>query len=280
MMQYHVKRVLNNNIVQCHEKGKDNECILLGKGIGFQKKQGDIIDNEMIEKIYHIQDQKSLSKYEQLVKQSEEEVVAVVEDVIEKVGQRFGNQYSEYLHVTLLDHLNFSIYRYKNEVELHNIFLDELSIMYEQEYAFSKEMLAYINETLAISLPESEVGFITMHVHSALKNTKTSKTAFYSQIIGASMKFIEEQLDINLDPKSLERARLVTHLKFALERAKNNVSLSNPITESLKDTYPETCELARKLSIMVREEYGVELPEGEIGYLALHIQNIILSSKG
>ncbi|MFV0392945.1 MAG: PRD domain-containing protein [Coprobacillaceae bacterium] len=69
---------------------------------------------------------------------------------------------------------------------------------------------------------------------------------------------------------------MILHLKFALERQRNHIALTNPITKSLQNEYPKTFELASMLANHIHEKYGILLPEGEIGYLTLHIQNIIM----
>ena len=275
MPKYQIDKVLNNNIVQCTEIGKDIECMVLGKGIGFQKVRGERIDSSLIEKIYFVKDKKNITRYQQLVEQCDDSLVEVVEDVIHQMELKFGDVYDEYLHIALLDHLNFSIYRMNNNIEVKNIFLEEFSIMYSEEYAFAKAMLEYINKQLSIDLPYSEVGFITLHIHSAIHEESVSKSALYMQIISECVQHIENQLQMHLDPCSLERMRLVTHLKFALERAKKQIELDNPVLNSLKNSYPKTFEIAQSLGEMLEREFDVHLYEGELGYLALHIQNII-----
>lgn len=277
MKRYIIQKVLNNNIVQCQIASQDEECMLLGKGIGFQKVRGDYVDNEKIEKAYFTRDQKNITRYMELVEKCDSSLVEVVEEVIQKMEQHFGNVYDEYLHIALLDHLNFSIYRYQNQIDIKNIFLEEFSIMYEKEYAFAKDMLSFINERLHVQLPDSEIGFITLHIHSALHEESVSKSALYMQIIAACIEKIEDALQVHLDACSIERMRLITHLKFALERADKKIQISNPVLDSLKTTYPKTFALAMSLGDMMKDIYGIKLHEGEIGYLALHIQNIILS---
>lgn len=46
-----IKRVLNNNAVMSLDKNNE-EIIVKGKGIAFQKKNGDSIDEKKIDKIF------------------------------------------------------------------------------------------------------------------------------------------------------------------------------------------------------------------------------------
>lgn len=279
MREYIIRKILNNNIVQCYELGEDKECILLGKGIGFQKQVNDLVNLEKVEKEYYIRNEKNISRYQKLVEQCDDQLVLVIEEVIAMMEERFGNTYDEYLHIALLDHINFSIYRYKNNIEVKNIFLDEYSVMYASEYAFAKEVLAYINERLQITLPDSEIGFITLHVHSALHEEDVSKSALYMKVISHCIEMIESRLPFTLDSQSIEKTRLVTHLKFALERAGQNIVLENVVLDSLKDSYPNTYALANDIANEVQKEFDIHLPEGEVGYITLHLQNIIMTAE-
>jgi transcriptional antiterminator len=274
MSNYQVKKILNNNIVLCFDIQNEQECITVGKGIGFQKNSGDFIDESIIEKVYFRKDNKKINQYLDLLSRCDEQLIVTVEELINIMEQRFGNHYDEYIHIALLDHLNFSVYRLNNNIQVNNIFLEEFSVMYEKEYIFAKEALMRINDKLGIQLPDVEAGFITLHVHAALNRENASKSALYMQIINDSIAFIEKTVNQTIPNGSLERMRLVTHLKFALERAGKKQILNNPILESLKKQLPDTYKLAQDLSMMIEEQFGMKLHDGEIGYLTLHIQNI------
>lgn len=279
MSGYIVERVLGNNIVQCKKSGEQADYLVQGKGLGFHRKCGDVIPPEQIEKVYFQKDTKKITQYLELVERCEPILVESVEEIITRMEARFGTAYDEYIHIALLDHLNFSLYRLRNGIEINNIFLDEYRVLYADEYAFAAQMAAYINDRLHVTLPESEIGFITLHFHSALHKESASKSALYMQIIADSIALIEEQLQEKLDRGSLERMRLVIHLKFALQRAEQKIELNNPVLEPLKDQYPEVYAIAVLLAKMLYEKFGLRLQEGELGYLVLHIQNIVLTYK-
>ena len=44
-----IYKIINNNIISAKDEN-DSEIILMGKGLGFNKKKGDIVDEENIEK--------------------------------------------------------------------------------------------------------------------------------------------------------------------------------------------------------------------------------------
>ena len=61
-----VHKILNNNvIVTLDDKGK--ELILTGRGIGFKKREGDLIDINLIEKQFSLDNKDILTKFNELI---------------------------------------------------------------------------------------------------------------------------------------------------------------------------------------------------------------------
>ena len=62
MGKYKISKILNNNVIIC--TNKDQEVVLIGKGIGFNKKQGLILDESAsIEKVYKLDQDKHKEHY-------------------------------------------------------------------------------------------------------------------------------------------------------------------------------------------------------------------------
>ena len=104
---YKITKVINNNIV-CSADEKGQEIILRGLGIGYQKKKGDTVPDEKIEKIYTMSDQKNSNKLQQLLAEVPLEYVEVSTEVIEYARKMLGKRLSENIYVTLTDHISFS----------------------------------------------------------------------------------------------------------------------------------------------------------------------------
>lgn len=275
-----ITKILNHNVIQGIDPLDNNEYLVHGKGVGFQKKANDKLSVNPSMQLYVMKDPKLIKNYQSLLSSSDENIVAISEEIIGQLKKKFGNDYSESLHISLLDHLNFSIYRLQNKVDMKHIFLDELKSMYPKEYLFAQEMVEFVNRSLEISLPDAEIGFICMHIHSAYHGDSASNTVLIVQMVSRCISFLENSLRCTLDPDSIERQRLITHLKFAFRRAKSNAAIQNPLADSIKEKLPKTYALAKQLSHIVQNEFLIHLEEGEIAYLALHIEAILLSQKG
>jgi len=53
-----IRKILNNNLVLARDE-QGNEVIVKGRGIGFYKKRGDLIEESIIEKIFITDNQKN-----------------------------------------------------------------------------------------------------------------------------------------------------------------------------------------------------------------------------
>ena len=57
-----IKRIYNNNVVMVKSDGNEEEMIVIGRGLAFQKKAGDKLDNEKVEKIFTLKDKNVLNR--------------------------------------------------------------------------------------------------------------------------------------------------------------------------------------------------------------------------
>lgn len=59
-------KVINNNVVSALDKDAE-EVVIMGKGIGFHAKPGQIVNEEQIEKTFRLEDKKSAGQFARLV---------------------------------------------------------------------------------------------------------------------------------------------------------------------------------------------------------------------
>ncbi len=271
--------ILNHNVVRCYKENDKREFLAFGRGIGFNRKIGDVFKPDEVQNVYEIRDLKNYNKYEKLLSVVDSEILEVSEQVISDVAKKFGNDYDENIHISLLDHINFSVKRLKENIVIENIFIDEIEYLYPKEFHFAKEMLQKINQKLNINLPKSEAGFLCMHIYSALNRENVGYNNLIVQIINDCMKIIDEKLDIDSDDYSLSKQRLVTHLKFAVKRSLDQITLDNLLKDVIQKKYNKSYNLAKLIAKHIEDKYGITLGEGEICYLSVHIENIVADKK-
>lgn len=66
-------------------------------------------------------------------------------------------------------------------------------------------------------------------------------------------------------------ARLSLHVQNLLHRAREQAWSRNPLTRSLKSTYPMIFEVAVFIASRLQQRLGIPLPDDEIAYIAMHV---------
>lgn len=109
MSKYVITKTLNNNVIICTKNHQ--EVVLIGKGIGFNKKVGMTVqENASIEKIYKLEQQEQQEHYKTLLELGEDHVVQAVIESVNIINESGLITDDKNLVVALTDHI---IYAYK-----------------------------------------------------------------------------------------------------------------------------------------------------------------------
>ncbi|QUW22462.1 PRD domain-containing protein [Sporosarcina sp. Marseille-Q4063] len=275
MKKYEVQKSLNNNVLIASDLD-GNEVVLIGSGIGFGKKVGESINHGQVEKMFVLNDPEKQAQYKQLLSTIDEETIKMLISVVEVIRERAGMPLNENIHIALTDHLAFAINRMKQGLMIRNPFLLETKALYPNEYKIAEEVTAMVNEKLSIDLPEGEIGFIALHIHSAIENKNVGDLTAHSALIVKLINIIEEQLDLEIDKSSIDYTRLIRHLRYAIERMVRGEKVNEPlkITDVLKAEYPVCYNLAWKLIKVMQQSLQKDVQDAEAVYLTLHLQRL------
>jgi transcriptional antiterminator len=274
-IDYKVLKSLSSNVVVSE---KDNNIyVLFGKGIGFGKKPGELIPKgSNIEQKFIKIDDSEKANYVEILKNVENEIVAVSEEIISLAEEILEEKLSSNIHVGLADHISFAMNRMDIGIDIVNPFLNEIQTLYPKEYIIAKQGTKIIKEKLNVAFPESEIGFITLHIYSARVNKEVSQSLKYTRIVREVMEYIQDIIGIRIDEKSMEYGRLVSHLRYALDRIDNDKVLKNVILDSVKTLMSEEFEISKKICEFISQKLSKEVCEDEIGYISMHIHRLIL----
>lgn len=272
---FSVQKILNNNVlIAANEEAK--EVVLIGKGVGFGKKTGSKLEDGEFEKLFVLQGEKEQNSYKQMLDHIDEELVAVMNDVIYLIGERMGQPLNEHIHIGLTDHLSFAMKRLEQGLDIKNPFAVETKFIYPKEYSVASEAVSLLNERLGIQLPEGEIGFITLHIHSACINQPVGELSQNTRLIAQMFQVIEKSLAITVDRESINYIRLVRHFRFAIDRIKRGEEVREPekIMNLLKTEYPLCYNTAWKLVKILQQTLKRPVQDAEAVYLTLHLYRL------
>jgi transcriptional antiterminator len=270
-----VKKVLNNNVIIARHENYD-EVVLIGKGIGFSRKSGETLQKDLAEKMFVLKGEKEQEQYKKLLPHINDEMLGVVISAIELIRERTNSFLNEHIHVALTDHILFAVNRLVRGMAIRNPFLLETKALYPFEYEIAREVVQMINDETNVSLPEGEIGFIALHIHSAMVNKDLSEVNRHSQLIGGLTQTIERVLDVTINKDSIDYMRLVRHLRYTIERVLREERVEEPekIAKLLKEEYPLCYNLSWKLIKMMQQTLRKPVYDAEAVYLTMHLQRI------
>ena len=271
-----VTKSFNNNIVLVKIKG--NEKILFSKGIGFGKKFGDIISqNTEIEKIFAIEDEENIKNLQNKISKVDTEFFAICEEAIVEISKKINCELNESIHISLIDHLFFAVSRLKNNEEIQNPFFVEFDTLYNKVYGLAEIVAERVGKFAGVDIPDGEIGFIALHIHSAMNNGKLSNTIKYSYLSSTIVEHIEDRLNIEIDRKSLDYARFLTHIRFAIERIMKGSRICNDFIGIIKIKYKKSYKIAEEVAVILKDNLFLDVSDDEIAYLAKRIERFRVS---
>lgn len=272
-----VIKSFNNNILLVMENGK--EKILFNKGIGFGKRPGDIVEKGIVvEKIFVIEDKDNQRNFDEILNRVDTKLIALVEEVIAEITDELDEELNENIHVGLIDHLFYAIRRLEDNEEIQNPFLVEIETLYGREFSMACRLATRIKEELGVEIPEGEKGFISLHIHSARNNGRLSNTIKYSYLSNSIVEHVEDRLKIEIDRKSIDYARFLTHIRFAIERIITDRPINNDLVDVIKMKYRLSYKIAEETRSIICKVLDINcVSEDEVAYLAMHIERFRVS---
>ena len=280
MIKIKILQSFNQNAVLALD-ATHSEVIIIGKGIGFAKKAGDLVDEGKIAKVFQLE----ASPHEQwvidLVKELRAEVLLMTEDVAKGVQKKLGQEMGAAFVLALASHLQFTLSRIPLELALSSPFEYELKYIYPEEYQAAVWAVAYLNQVYQLHLPASETVFFTLHFVNGLKDTGDfNQVVKLSQILQAVTGLIDELLPNQLAKDSVAYARFIVHLRYFVIRGlartvtqeQLNVQELSVLTSQM---FPVAQRLVTEINQLLQENYQLTYGDQEEFYLLLHLARLM-----
>lgn len=268
-----IKSILNNSALITYDE-KNEEIILVGKGISFQKHPGDEVDTSRIEKVFKMNSEVTNNLIE-LLGTIPEKYFETTNVIVRYANKKLNNSLDKMIYITLFDHINSAIERYNDNISLDFGMLHEIQMLYPEIYSISEWAVDYLNAAFDIELKKDECGFISIHLINALSNEeKMANAKRIMKIVKAISDLIKDKYGNLFETEGLHFSRFLTHLKYFSVRYLNHNQIND--TDHISFTVPK--EIAEKINLCISEinkimieKYKDELSEYEKNYLILHL---------
>ncbi len=269
-------KILNNNAVVVIDGPQ--EKIIMGKGIAYQKGKNDIVPKDRIEKIFTLHEQSS-EKFQQLLATLPEKHIELAERIISYAEGYIEAPLNDHIHIALTDHLSFALERLEEGFTIQNKLTNEIKFLYKKEFEVGLWAKEEIKKGMDVDIPMDEVAHIALHVHTAkMDSPSMGESLQTATILRDFIEQVEAFSGEKIEESSINYQRLVTHLRFALNRVEERNKFE-PIDEDMlkliQVKYKKAYECSRSVSEYLDKEYGIRFPSSEVAYIALHIKRLL-----
>ncbi|MCM1087272.1 MAG: PRD domain-containing protein [Muribaculaceae bacterium] len=271
-----VEKVINNNIISSRND-KGIELIAMGRGIGFEKKPGSEVEDGKIEKIFKLENMDDTEHFKELLASLPLEHIRLSMDIIAYAKESLGIMLNPNVYLTLTDHINFALKRYREGMNFNNALYDEVKLFYPVEYSVGRYALELIGERTGCRMTEDEAASIALHIVNGESNTAMGTTFIMIKMMREMMEIIERQVAIPED-RNYPKDRLISDLKQLANRLVMEEPMRGRRDEQLyrfvEEHYKEEYELINNVNSYIGKEYQCSMTEEEKIYLALNIRRM------
>lgn len=275
---YRIAKVLNHNSFIGIEENENRECLVLGKGIAFGKKVGQRLEVSPEQKVYSLQEVTDRGDAKAIAKAVSPLSLELADEVLNKAEQEVG-KIDRSILFPMADHLDFAICRIQNGEQISNPLTEDIRVMFHEEYKIASIVRPMLKERLGIEMDDHEIGYVALHVHSAMGDEKVSQAMEMARIVRECISFMETAIGKKIDTMSLSYNRLMNHVRYMVARSLSGELLKVNLNDYMEVKFPEAFSLAEKICREMEKSMKLSLPDVETGYLAMHLERIIDSDE-
>ena len=276
---FRIVQALNNNVALVKNE-QDDQAVVMGLGIVFQKKKGDLITPSKVEKIFLLKTEESKENFLTLLKNIPLDILTVTYNMIDDLVAKYHFPVQEYLYVTLTDHV-YLVYQKLLKGAYQESQLPDISAAYVTEFQMAQEAVVILNQKLSVTFPDDEVGRMALQFINAKGDYEVSDNN-KEDATKKVLALIEDKLAKNNIKRSTENSnlydRLMIHLTYLINRLQmnqqDNVSLIN-LEEYVKTDYPKAYQIGQAIYDLIGQELRIDLSRSERVYLVIHIQRLL-----
>lgn len=271
-----VFKSINNNIVSAFDSD-GREVVVIGKGIGYKAKEGMPIDDSKITKIFVMSSKDNLNKLKDLLVHLKKEYIEITDEILNYARKELGKKINENAYFTLADHISFAVSRMNEGMKFQNILKTEVRRFYPEEYKVGMFAIELMKEKLGVDMPSDEAASIAMHILSAQYDMSYSGGYRATQMLGFITEVLAKCLPYPIDLESSYGERFITHLKYLVQKVASKEPQQdgdNWLFDMMKRDYPKEVGYSKDVAAHINEAFQYEMPEHEIGYMAMHIKRM------
>ena len=279
---FRVRKALNHNTLIAISMENNQEYLLIGKGIGFGKKVSERFEvpKDVECTIYSLKEQTEHGKAMDIIRGIEPVYLEIAEKVLTKSEEVFGKIDRKILF-PMADHIAFAVQRIRADEQIVNPLTDDIRALFYMEYKTAECVKDILWEMLQVEIDEHEIGYIALHIHSAIEGENVALSMQTAMAVRECICMIKEATGQSIDVMSLSYNRLMNHIRYMVARSIRGEKLKLNMNDYMSVKFPKSYRIADKICRQLEKQLHCDtlLDEVEIGYLAMHIERVLMEKE-
>lgn len=272
-----IEKILNNNVILTLNES-NQETVVMGRGIAFQKRVGDVIESERIEKTFVPEGQDVMEHLSNLYRDIDPDILEVATNVIKYAQGILRLKLSNHIYLTLPDHLSYAISRTQEGLDIKTPLIWEIKRFYKVEHEIGLKAVELVKKEMGIELPESEAAAIALHIVNARQDdSDLGVTIRMTELVQDILNIVHFYYGQTFDEESFQYTRFITHLQYFARRLLNQErreSNDDFLYKQIQQKYQKAFKCTERINDYLKKVEETSLTMDEQLYLAIHIQRV------
>jgi beta-glucoside operon transcriptional antiterminator len=277
-----IEKILNNNVILTLNDS-NQETVVMGRGIAFQKRVGDLVESDKIEKTFIPEGQEVMEDLANLYRDIDPDILEVATNVIKYAQGILRLKLSNHIYLTLPDHLSYAISRTKEGLDIKNPLTWEIKRFYKVEYEIGRKAIELVKEELGILLPDSEAAAIALHIVNARQDdSDLGVTIRMTELVQDIINIVHFYYGQTFDEESFQYTRFITHLQYFARRLlhqERRESNDDFLYDQIQKKYQKAFNCTERINEYLKKVEHTSLTKDEQLYLAIHIQRVTTEER-
>ena len=270
---YNIKKVLNHNVVIGYDSESWSDYLIMDKGIGFGRKTGDVVQPGGRAAIYSLKKANDRGDAREMAETIPAVYLEIASEVLDKAEEVFG-KIDRNILFPMADHIEYAVKRVRNNEQISNPLTEDIRILFHMEYKTAGCIREILMQKMGILIDDDEVGYIALHIHSAIEDEKVSHAMQMARAVRECISYVEQEVGKPIDVMSLSYNRLMNHIRYMVARTMSGEKLKANMNDYMRVKFPQAFEMAETVCRQIERNLKCKLSDAEVGYLAMHIERV------
>lgn len=208
----------------------------------------------------------------------DDEILKKVLECVARAGGEEIRKLTESSYIGLILHLTIAVHRMLNQEVLDPQAEWQEGVQKDEEYHMAVRLGKILEKEFEIEVPGVEISYIYLHLKAAKhekiqwsdeKFTEIENRGF-PQMVNEMIEAFDQKNAYWLKQDDEFLQGLLAHLQPTVIRILYHMQIENPVLDSVKEEYPSVYIRCENVAKVMEKWLGREIPEAEIGFLAIH----------